>query len=208
MCSLLINLWDFFFGRFWCLPFFFHHGHTDLGALFCPSPSFWKLCIAQCRSLFSDTILLASVQCAAFLFINLHICYILKSAVKSEIYLILVLISDFSVRLAFPQQQKALMSGGVMRGALKALTHEEKSLWMSSSVQVLQILLSLTLTWLSSTPTYPLSSHLNAEDPFCKFWSGSIWITTYLLSAFRWNMKHLPVRENQNMCYGNAKLIH
>lgn len=92
VCSLLINLWDFFFGRFWCLPFFFHHRHTYLGALFCPSPSFWKLCIAQCRSPFSDTILLASVECAAFLFINLRICYILKSAVKSEIYLILVLI--------------------------------------------------------------------------------------------------------------------
>lgn len=39
---------------------------TDLGAPFLPSPAFQKLCIAQCRSLFVDTILLASVEHAGF----------------------------------------------------------------------------------------------------------------------------------------------
>lgn len=133
--------------------------------------------------------------------------YILKRAIRIwKLYYFAVNLQAFLWDI-FQQQQKALTSGDIMGGAYKALTHKEKSLWRLPSVQILQILLSLTSARLNSTPTFPLSSHPNAEDHFCKFWSGSIWITTNLLSAFRWNTKHLPVRDYQNMCYGNVKLI-
>lgn len=74
-----------------------------------------------------------------------------------------------------------------MGGAYKALTHKVKFLWRPSSVQILPVLQTPTLTShvLISTPSSPLYSHLKAKEPFCKFWNGSIWITTNLLSVFR-----------------------
>lgn len=113
----------------------------DLGAPFL-SPAFWKFCIAQCRFLFVDTILLASVEYAGFLFINLHLCCILKKAIK--IWKLSYFGVNFQAFLwdVFLQQQKALTSGGVMGGAYKALTHKEKSFWRSSSVQIANIAVS------------------------------------------------------------------